>query len=119
MCQGGEGHVDLVDYPEFLATCPCLIGCQVGFDYPEVPRREKLPEPAEVEKPVPLWSMIKDCVGKDVSRITLPVDSNEPISTAQKTCEEMEYSWLLDRCGRVRATGMFCPFIRGAVPVPC
>lgn len=70
---------------------------QVGFTYPFVERRQRLPVPAEVEKSVSLWHIIKDCVGKDISRITLPVYFNEPISTLQKCCEELEYSWLLDR----------------------
>eukprot|EP00897_Mesotaenium_endlicherianum_P000979 jgi/Mesen1/10882/ME000935S10226 len=69
----------------------------VGFNYPRMARRVKLPEPREVEKPVSLWSIIKDCVGKDLSRVCLPVYFNEPISTLQKCFEEMEYSWLLDR----------------------
>lgn len=69
----------------------------VGFAYPSVPRREKLPAPAEEEKAVSLWSIIKDNVGKDLSRVCLPVYFNEPISTLQKCFEEIEYSWLLDR----------------------
>ncbi|KAL9231116.1 hypothetical protein vseg_006378 [Gypsophila vaccaria] len=60
-------------------------------------RRAKLPEPAEKEKAVSLWSMIKDNVGKDLTRVCLPVYFNEPISSLQKCCEDMEYSHLLDR----------------------
>ncbi|KAI4315279.1 hypothetical protein L6164_028108 [Bauhinia variegata] len=65
--------------------------------YPPIARRKKLPDPAEKEKGVSLWSMIKDSVGKDLSRVCLPVYFNEPISSLQKCCEDMEYSFLLDQ----------------------
>lgn len=65
--------------------------------YPLVERRKKLPDPLEKEKGVSLWSMIKDNVGKDLTRVCLPVYFNEPISSLQKCCEDMEYSYLLDR----------------------
>ncbi|XP_056686845.1 oxysterol-binding protein-related protein 2B isoform X6 [Spinacia oleracea] len=62
-----------------------------------IERRIKLPDPVEKEKPVSLWSMIKDNVGKDLTRVCLPVYFNEPISSLQKCCEDLEYSYLLDR----------------------
>ncbi|OMO55154.1 Oxysterol-binding protein [Corchorus capsularis] len=67
------------------------------FRYPQIERRKKLPDPVEKEKGVSLWSMIKDNVGKDLSRVCLPVYFNEPISSLQKCFEELEYSYLLDR----------------------
>lgn len=65
--------------------------------YPYVERRKKLPDPVEKEKGVSLWSMIKDNVGKDLTRVCLPVYFNEPISSLQKCFEDLEYSYLLDR----------------------
>ncbi|KAK1378261.1 oxysterol-binding protein-related protein 2A [Heracleum sosnowskyi] len=65
--------------------------------YPDIVRRKRLPDPVEKEKGVSLWSMIKDMVGKDLSRVCLPVYFNEPISSLQKCFEELEYSYLLDR----------------------
>lgn len=65
--------------------------------YPPFRRRNKLPDPVEKEKGVSLWAMIKDMVGKDLSRVCLPVYFNEPISTLQKCFEELEYSHLLDQ----------------------
>ncbi|KAL6905310.1 hypothetical protein ACP4OV_002911 [Aristida adscensionis] len=65
-------------------------------------RRTKLPEPVEKEKGVSLWSMIKDNVGKDLTRVCLPVYFNEPLSSLQKCFEDLEYSHLLDQayeCG--------------------
>ncbi|XP_012087153.1 oxysterol-binding protein-related protein 2A isoform X3 [Jatropha curcas] len=65
--------------------------------YPHIQRRKKLPDPVEKEKGVSLWSMIKDNVGKDLTRVCLPVYFNEPISSLQKCFEDLEYSYLLDR----------------------
>ncbi|KAL2317763.1 hypothetical protein Fmac_031639 [Flemingia macrophylla] len=69
----------------------------VGTNYPYVKRRKKLPDPVEKEKGVSLWSMIKDNIGKDLTKVCLPVYFNEPLSSLQKCCEELEYSYLLDR----------------------
>lgn len=67
------------------------------FGYPQIARRKKLPDPVEKEKGVSLWSIIKDNVGKDLTRVCLPVYFNEPISSLQKCFEDLEYSFLLDR----------------------
>ena len=69
----------------------------VGTSYAYVKRRKKLPDPIEKEKGVSLWSMIKDNIGKDLTKVCLPVYFNEPLSSLQKCFEEMEYSYLLDR----------------------
>lgn len=52
------------------------------------------------EKPnhsVNLWSIMKNCIGKDLSKIPMPVNFNEPISMLQRLTEDYEYSELLDR----------------------
>lgn len=69
----------------------------VGTSYPYVKRRNKLPDPVEKEKGVSLWSMIKDNIGKDLTKICLPVFFNEPLSSLQKCFEDLEYSYLIDR----------------------
>ncbi|CAG7881468.1 unnamed protein product [Brassica rapa] len=69
----------------------------IGCDYPHVKRRKSLPEPVEKEKSVSLWSMIKDNIGKDLTKVCLPVYFNEPLSSLQKCFEDLEYSYLLDR----------------------
>ncbi|KAM7510999.1 hypothetical protein LguiB_009874 [Lonicera macranthoides] len=69
----------------------------VGSSYPYVKRRNKLPDPVEKEKGVSLWSMIKDNIGKDLTKVCLPIYFNEPLSSLQKCFEDLEYSYLLDR----------------------
>lgn len=56
-----------------------------------------MPDPVEKEKGVSLWSMIKDNIGKDLTKVCLPVYFNEPVSSLQKCFEDLEYSYLLDR----------------------
>ncbi|KAI5589169.1 hypothetical protein BDE02_05G143300 [Populus trichocarpa] len=69
----------------------------VGSNHPYIKRRKKLPDPIEKEKGVSLWSMIKDNIGKDLTKVCLPVYFNEPLSSLQKCFEDLEYSYLLDR----------------------
>lgn len=38
-----------------------------------------------------VWKVLKDAVGKDLSRFCVPVYFNEPISFVQKLAEIMEY----------------------------
>lgn len=75
-----------------------------GTNYPHVRRRNKLPDAVEKEKGVSLWSIIKDNIGKDLTKVCLPVYFNEPISSLQKCFEDLEYSYLLDQayeCGKM------------------
>ncbi|KAL6983803.1 Oxysterol-binding protein-related protein 1D [Sarracenia purpurea var. burkii] len=67
-----------------------------AIEYPYIKRRDSLPEPKEKEKPVGLWSIIKDNIGKDLSGVCLPVYFNEPLSSLQKCFEDLEYSYLVD-----------------------
>ena len=53
--------------------------------YPVVKRRDKLPEPKEKEKPIGLWSIIKENIGKDLSGVCLPVYFNEPLKDRSRT----------------------------------
>ena len=42
-----------------------------------------------------VWKVIKDAVGKDLSKFCVPVYFNEPISMVQKVSEAMDYEDLL------------------------
>ncbi|KAJ8979884.1 hypothetical protein NQ317_017507 [Molorchus minor] len=42
-----------------------------------------------------IWSVLKNCIGKELSKITMPVVFNEPLSFLQRMAEYMEYSYLL------------------------
>ena len=39
--------------------------------------------------------------GKDLSKISMPVTLNEPLSALQRLCEELQYSQLLDEASQL------------------
>ena len=49
---------------------------------------------------VSLWSVLKQCIGKELTKIAMPVSFNEPLSFLQRLAEYMEYSHLLDKASR-------------------
>ncbi|POI21532.1 hypothetical protein CIB84_014721 [Bambusicola thoracicus] len=69
---------------------------------PGLQRRSRLPAPPAPPGDVSLWGLLRSSVGKDLSRVALPVQLNEPLNTLQRLCEELEYSALLDRAARAR-----------------
>lgn len=44
---------------------------------------------------VSLWSILKHCIGKELSKITMPVVFNEPLSFLQRIAENGEYAHIL------------------------
>ncbi|KAH9889169.1 oxysterol-binding protein [Xylariomycetidae sp. FL2044] len=46
---------------------------------------------------VGLWGILKSMIGKDMTKMTLPVSFNEPTSLLYRTGEDMEYAHLLDQ----------------------
>jgi len=59
--------------------------------------RSRIPKPAQEMARVSVWSFLKNCIGKDLSKIAMPVVFNEPLSFLQRMTEDVEYSELLDR----------------------
>jgi len=45
---------------------------------------------------VSFWQVFKDLVGKDLTRVSMPVYFNEPLSLNQKMAETAEYNELLE-----------------------
>lgn len=42
-----------------------------------------------------LWSIMRNCIGKELSKIPMPVNFNEPLSFLQRITEDMEYADVL------------------------
>ena len=58
-------------------------------------RRSRIPDKPDIS--FSLWSIMKNCIGKDLSKIPIPVNFSEPISFLQRLNEDFEYSEVLDR----------------------
>lgn len=58
--------------------------------------RQRLKLDEDDRPAISLWSVLKSMVGKDMTRMTLPVTFNEPTSLLQRVAEDLEYSELLD-----------------------
>ncbi|XP_072532583.1 oxysterol-binding protein-related protein 3a [Salminus brasiliensis] len=70
-----------------------------------VSRRARLPS-ACVSEGVNLWGILYSNIGKDLSKVSMPVQLNEPIGTLQRLCEEMEYCHLLDTAAQTQDPDM-------------
>lgn len=60
-------------------------------------RRSKLPVPKPDAGDTSLWNLLCKNIGKDLSKVSMPVTINEPLNMLQRLCEELEYSDLLDK----------------------
>ncbi|XP_072859403.2 oxysterol-binding protein-related protein 3 isoform X2 [Pogona vitticeps] len=60
-------------------------------------RRTCLPASCPNTSNISLWNILRNNIGKDLSKVAMPVELNEPLNTLQRLCEELEYSELLDK----------------------
>ncbi|XP_065078582.1 oxysterol-binding protein 1 isoform X2 [Ochlerotatus camptorhynchus] len=70
----------------------------------KVVRRRRTRVPDKPNYPLNLWSIIKNCIGKDLSKIPMPVNFNEPLSMLQRLTEDFEYSEILDKAAQCKET---------------
>ena len=76
---------------------PATVQSQVSTIDTFTGRRRDLPVPITEMEGINLWNLLCKNIGKDLSKISMPVTLNEPLSTLQRLCEELEYSDLLDK----------------------
>ena len=57
--------------------------------------REKLPGIVQQRRYASIWYYVKEFVGKDVTKISLPIHLNEPLSVLHKAAEGFTYSGVL------------------------
>ncbi|EFY95491.1 ankyrin repeat protein [Metarhizium robertsii] len=58
--------------------------------------RHRLKMDADDRPKISLWGILKSMIGKDMTKMTLPVSFNEPTSLLYRCGEDMEYADLLD-----------------------
>ncbi|CAH0595420.1 unnamed protein product [Chrysodeixis includens] len=84
-----EKDEDIVVWPHVSQTQALLEGH---------PRRTRVPD--KPNYPLSLWSIMKNCIGKELSKIPIPVNFSEPLSMLQRLTEEYEYSSILDQAAK-------------------
>ena len=67
-------------------------------DQPKI--RRKLPAYRDNSLHINAWAVIKENIGKDFTKISMPVYFNEPISALQKSCELIEYREILRKANK-------------------
>ncbi|XP_077997376.1 oxysterol-binding protein-related protein 3-like [Glandiceps talaboti] len=83
---------------DIQSQCPSsVLDIEARPSYSQTGRRSKLPVPRPDAGDISLWNILKKNIGKDLSKVSMPVTLNEPLSMLQRLCEEMEYSELLDK----------------------
>ena len=78
-------------------------------------KRIKLAVPFNNKKKISFWNLVKDLVGKDLTKISIPVYLNEPASMLQRMLEAFEYIELLEKAtkeqDRYKRLILVCSFI--------
>ncbi|VDN29709.1 unnamed protein product, partial [Dibothriocephalus latus] len=60
-----------------------------------IKRRTTIPPKPNIS--LNLWSILKNCIGKELTKIAMPVNFSEPLSMLQRLTENFEYYDCLDR----------------------
>ena len=60
------------------------------------PSRELLPFFKDPKMKISVWTIIKDSIGKDLTKMSVPVYFNDPANILQKCATSMEYVDILD-----------------------
>ena len=72
------------------------------IDYSKEPKeRDELPWFKDPNIKVSMWAIIKDAAGKDLSKLSVPVNFNDPTSLIQKCAQEMEYASILEEATKI------------------
>eukprot|EP00039_Didymoeca_costata_P008896 m.118269 g.118269 ORF g.118269 m.118269 type:complete len:426 (+) comp14276_c0_seq2:164-1441(+) len=67
----------------------------------EWPIRTSLPVKHTINpKDASFWGILKSNIGKNLTKISMPININEPLSALQRLCEEFEHSNYLDEAAK-------------------
>ncbi|XP_041647453.1 oxysterol-binding protein-related protein 1 isoform X2 [Cheilinus undulatus] len=62
--------------------------------------RTSLPAPMFSRNDFSIWSILRNCIGMELSKITMPVIFNEPLSFLQRLTEYMEHTYLIHQANK-------------------
>ncbi|XP_077666470.1 oxysterol-binding protein-related protein 1 isoform X3 [Eretmochelys imbricata] len=66
--------------------------------------RTSLPSPMFSRNDFSIWSILRKCIGMELSKITMPVIFNEPLSFLQRLTEYMEHTYLIHQASSLSGT---------------
>uniref|UniRef100_A0A3Q3H2C7 Oxysterol-binding protein n=1 Tax=Labrus bergylta TaxID=56723 RepID=A0A3Q3H2C7_9LABR len=78
------------------ATATLNYRASLNNDQEKPSRRTTLPAACTDNSHIGIMTILYNNIGKDLSRVSMPVALNEPVSLMQRLAEELEYSELLD-----------------------
>lgn len=74
-----------------------LVAAPLEVNGNEPKERTELPWLKDPNIKISIWAIIKDSIGKDISKLTVPVYMNDPENLLQKCASSLEYSHILDK----------------------
>lgn len=77
----------------------------------EKPPRTRLAMDSDDRPKVGLWGILKSMIGKDMTKMTLPVSFNECTSLLQRLAEDIEYNDLLARAAAIEDSTLRMVFV--------
>ncbi|XP_050730944.1 oxysterol-binding protein-related protein 3-like isoform X4 [Eriocheir sinensis] len=95
---GTDAHPSVADSEDVTAEIEEDGKCFTG-------RRTRLPAPKPLTEDFSVWNFLYKNIGKDLSKVSMPVTLNEPLNLLQRMCEELEYSELLDKAAGMDDAG--------------
>jgi|JI10StandDraft_1071094.scaffolds.fasta_scaffold202417_3 hypothetical protein len=79
-----------------------MIASSLVSTYPTLQTRIALPYLVPEGRTFSVWEILKEAVGKDITKISMPVLLNEPISMLQKVSEIMCNHYLMNKAIQAR-----------------
>lgn len=77
-----------------------------------IKRRDSLPVMKD-QVGFSVWSFLKHCLGKDLTRVPMPITFNEPLSFTQRICEDLDYVQQLHTAGAIQDSTLRMAYIAG------
>ncbi|XP_052334814.1 oxysterol-binding protein 2-like isoform X2 [Oncorhynchus keta] len=97
LCGASGGHTNDWNQDNVSPSCK-----DSGKELQPLRRRSHIPDKPNYS--LNLWSIMKNCIGKELSKIPMPVNFNEPLSMLQRLTEDLEYHELLDKAARCESS---------------
>lgn len=77
--------------------------------------RQQLPHLHEPSTRSKIWSILKENVGKELSKIAVPVSFNEPISMLQRCAENVEYHDLIRKANQTQQSELRLGYVMASM----